>query len=95
MDGSRVWPRTALGGKPAVYVSRNGGKSWRRQDQGLPRTQAWFTVLRQAMCADNAARLGLYFGTTQGEIWASSDEGDSWRCIARHLPEIYSVTHAL
>jgi len=94
MDGSSVWPRTALGGKPAVYVSRNGGKSWRRQDQGLPRTQAWFTVLRQAMCADSAARLGLYFGTTQGEVWASSDEGGSWRCIVRHLPEIYSVTHA-
>ena len=41
-----------------------------------------------------AARLGLYFGTTQGEVWASIDEGESWRCIARHLPEIYSVTHA-
>ena len=94
MDGSSVWPRTALGGKPAVYVSRNGGKSWRRQDQGLPRTQAWFTVLRQAMCADQAARLGLYFGTTQGEVWASGNEGESWRCIARHLPEIYSVACA-
>jgi len=52
------------------------------------------TVLRQAMCADEAPRLGLYFGTTHGEVWASTDEGDSWRCIARHLPEIYSLTHA-
>jgi len=94
MDGSSVWPRTALGGKPAVYVSRNAGKSWRRQDKGLPRAQAWFTVLRQAMCADDGARLGLYFGTTQGEVWASGNEGAAWRCIARHLPEIYSVTHA-
>lgn len=94
MDGSSVWPRTSLHGKPAAYVSRNGGKSWHRQDKGLPRAQAWFTVLRQAMCADDAARLGLYFGTTQGEVWASGNEGDSWRCIARHLPEIYSVTYA-
>jgi photosystem II stability/assembly factor-like uncharacterized protein len=95
MDGSKVWPRTAIDGKPAVYRSRNGGRSWQRLDRGLPRKQAWFTVLRQAMCADEALRLGLYFGTTHGEMWASSDAGDSWRCIARHLPEIYSVTHAI
>jgi photosystem II stability/assembly factor-like uncharacterized protein len=94
MDGTSVWPRTAVGGKPAVYVTRNAGKSWKRLDQGLPRAQAWFTVLRQAMCSDHAARTGLYFGTTAGEVWASTDEGARWRCIARHLPEIYSVTWA-
>ena len=94
MDGSSVWPRTSIGGRPAGYRSRNGGRSWQRQDRGLPRKQAWMTVLRQAMCADDATRCGLYFGTTQGEVWASSDEGASWRCIARHLPEIYSLTHA-
>ena len=94
MDGSKVWPRTAIDGKPAVYRSRNGGRSWQRQDRGLPRSQAWFTVLRQAMCSDDAARLGLYFGTTQGEVWASASEGESWRCLVRNLPEIYSVTHA-
>jgi photosystem II stability/assembly factor-like uncharacterized protein len=95
MDGSKVWPRTAIDGKPAVYRSRNGGRSWQRLDRGLPRKQAWFTVLRQAMCADEASRLGLYFGTTHGEVWASSNAGDGWRCIARHLPEIYSLTHAV
>lgn len=94
MDGSTVWPRTALDGKPAVYCSSNAGQSWRRLDRGLPRAQAWFTVLRQAMCADAEARLGLYFGTTQGEVWASANEGETWRCIARHVPEIYSLTHA-
>ncbi len=95
MDGTQVWPRVSPGGKPAVYRTANAGKSWRRLDKGLPRRQGWFTVLRQAMCADDRAdRLGLYFGTTAGEVWASPDEGGSWRCIARHLPEIFSVTHA-
>ena len=28
MDGSSVWPRVSPGGKPAVYRSVNGGKSW-------------------------------------------------------------------
>jgi hypothetical protein len=95
MDGSTVWPRTSPGGKPAVYRSGNAGKTWQRLDKGLPPTHAWFTVLRQAMCADQEPRVGLYFGTTQGEIWASTNEGDSWRCLVRNLPEIYSVTHAI
>jgi len=51
-------------------------------------------VLRQAMCADTRERPGVYFGTTGGEVWASTNSGDSWRCVARHLPEIYSVSHA-
>ncbi|HPF26857.1 MAG TPA: hypothetical protein P5528_15055 [Steroidobacteraceae bacterium] len=93
MDGTSVWPRTSVGGKPAVYITRNGGKSWQRQAAGLPQSQAWFTVLRQAMCSDQRASTGLYFGTTAGEVWTSR-AGERWRCIARHLPEIYSVTYA-
>ena len=91
MDGGTVWPRTSPGGKPAAYVSRNSGKTWRRQDSGLPRSQGWFTVKRQAMSADAHDPVGVYFGTTSGEIWASADEGGNWVCIARHLPEIYAV----
>jgi photosystem II stability/assembly factor-like uncharacterized protein len=94
MDGQSVWPRTAIDGKPAVYATRNGGKSWKRLDHGLPKSQAWLTVLRQAMCADGQRPLGIYFGTTGGEVWASRKDGESWRCIASHLPEIYSVTYA-
>ncbi len=94
MDGGTVWPRTSIGGKPAVYATRDGGASWRRLDRGLPRSRAWFTVLRQAMCADSHERAGLYFGTTGGEVWAGSNGGESWRCLARHLPEIYSLSHA-
>jgi hypothetical protein len=94
MDGTAVWPRTAVGGKPAVYVTGNAGKTWRRQDSGLPRSQAWFTVFRQAMCADANPRIGLYFGTTGGDVWGSTNAGESWRCLARHLPQIFSVTHA-
>jgi photosystem II stability/assembly factor-like uncharacterized protein len=96
MDGTEVWPRTSPGGKPAVYATANGGRTWRRLDRGLPDKQGWFTVLRQAMCADaDAKKLGLYFGTTAGEVWASRNEGDSWSCIARFLPQVFSVTAGL
>ncbi len=94
MDGGGVWPRTSPGGKPAVFVSQNGGKSWKRQAKGMPKANAWWTVKRQAMCADFHEPVGLYFGTTSGEIWASRKEGSRWKCIARHLPEIYAVEPA-
>ena len=95
MDGQTVWPRTSPDGKPAVYGTRNGGKTWKRLDAGLPDSQAWWTVKRQAMCADSADAVGLYFGTTSGELWASRDQGERWTCIARHLPEIYAVEAAV
>ena len=91
MDGTQVWPRTSPGGKPAVYGTHNGGKTWQRLDTGLPKQQAWWTVKRQAMCSDTRDSVGLYFGTTSGELWASRDEGKRWTCIARNLPEIYAV----
>lgn len=94
MDGQTVWPRTSPDGKPAAFVTRNGGKTWQRLDSGLPRNQAWWTVKRQAMTADAQQPVGLYFGTTSGELWMSRDEGKRWVCIARNLPEIYAVEAA-
>jgi hypothetical protein len=94
MDGSTVWPRVSPDGVPAAYVTRNGGKTWQRLDSGLPQKQAWWTVKRQAMTGDGQDPVGLYFGTTSGELWASRDAGRKWTCIARHLPEIYAVEAA-
>lgn len=94
MDGTQVWPRTSPGGKPAVYATRNAGKTWKRLHEGLPRRDAWLTVFRQAMTADAHDPVGLYFGTTCGEVWASVNEGAKWNCIARHLPQIYAVESA-
>jgi photosystem II stability/assembly factor-like uncharacterized protein len=94
MDGTTVWPRTSPDGKPAVYVTRNAGKKWTRLDGGLPRTHAYLTVKRQAMTADRHDPVGLYFGTTNGEVWASRDEGRNWTCIARHLPHVFAIEAA-
>ena len=93
MDGTDVWPRTSPDGRPATYVTRDGGRSWARQDTGLPE-RGWLTVKRQAMTVDALTPTGVYFGTTGGEVWASPDEGAGWQPLVRHLPEIYSVEHA-
>lgn len=93
MDGTQVWPRVSPQGKPAVYRTENGGKTWKRFDQGLPQEQAWFTVKRQAMVSDLEKKSpGLYFGTTSGELWGSVDGGESWKCLVSHLPHIYAVS---
>ncbi len=94
MDGSSVWPRVSPGGKPAVYRSVNGGKTWQRHATGLPSTQAWLTVKRQAMTADTGEPVGVFFGTSSGEVWGSRDEGRTWKCLAAHLPHIYAVEAA-
>jgi hypothetical protein len=91
MDGTSVWPRTSRDGRPAVYATYSGGRKWKRLDDGLPAKQAWWTVKRQAMTADMQDPVGLYFGTTSGELWMGRREGRKWVCIAKHLPEIYSV----
>jgi len=91
MDGTDVWPRTSPQGKPAAYISRDGGNSWKRQAKGFPKSDAYFTVKRQAMTLDDFDPVGLYIGTSGGEVWASADEGASWDCIVRYLPEIYSL----
>jgi hypothetical protein len=46
------------------------------------------------MAADARDPVGLYFGTTSGELWASGDEGERWSRVAEHLPEIYAVEAA-
>jgi len=91
MDGTDIWPRTSPGGKPAVYVTHNRGASWARQDAGFPRDHAYYTVKRQAMTSDGADPLGLYLGTTGGQVWASRDEGQSWSKLYEGLPEILAV----
>jgi hypothetical protein len=48
-------------------------------------------VLRQALATDRHDPAGVYFGTNGGQLYASADEGESWSCLAEHLPPIYSV----
>lgn len=90
MDGTDVWPRTSPGGRPAAWITRDDGRTWQRQANGFP-DRGWFTIKRQGMAVDTANPIGLYLGTTSGEVWATTDEGASWRQIAAHLPEIYAL----
>jgi photosystem II stability/assembly factor-like uncharacterized protein len=78
-------------GKAAVWRTRDGGGTWQAMRHGLPQRNVFFGVLRQAMATDRLEPAGVYFGTNSGALFASTDEGDSWTCIAEHLPMICSV----
>ena len=87
--------RTMPDGHAAVWRTRDAGSSWQRLDHGLPQENAHVGVLREAMAIDSDDAPGLYFGTSTGQLFASTDEGDSWNEIASYLPSISSVEVAL
>jgi photosystem II stability/assembly factor-like uncharacterized protein len=78
-------------GKLRVYRSRTGGEDWEALTKGLPQEHCYVNVLRDAMAVDAADPCGIYFGTTGGQVYASSDGGDSWAPIVRDLPAVLSV----
>jgi hypothetical protein len=78
-------------GKCRVYRSDDAGATWTAPSEGLPDTPYYPAVLRDAMCADTADPAGIYFGTRSGEVYASADDGDSWRQVAAHLPDVLCV----
>jgi photosystem II stability/assembly factor-like uncharacterized protein len=87
--------RTTPGGSVRVWETRDAGTTWAPRGNGLPDSDAWLTVLREAFdTAREGPSLELYFGATSGDLYGSADAGASWRRIADHLPPVYSVRSA-
>ena len=78
-------------GKLRVYRSRSGGNGWEALTDGLPQQDCYVNVLRDAMAVDRLDECGVYFGTTGGQVYVSSDSGDHWRAIVHDLPAVLSV----
>jgi hypothetical protein len=80
-----------IAGKLQVYRSRTGGNEWEPLTKGLPQSNCYVNVLRDAMAVDSLDSCGVYFGTTGGQVYASPDAGDSWAPIVHDLPAVMSV----
>jgi photosystem II stability/assembly factor-like uncharacterized protein len=78
-------------GKLRVYRSRTGGNEWEALTNGLPQSDCYVNVLRDAMAVDSLDSCGIYFGTTGGQVYGSADAGDTWQAIRRDLPAVLSV----
>jgi photosystem II stability/assembly factor-like uncharacterized protein len=80
-----------IDGKLQVYRSRTGGNEWEPLTKGLPQENCYVNVLRDAMSVDTLDDCGIYFGTTGGQVYASTNGGDSWSTIVHDLPAVLSV----
>ncbi|MGB7874612.1 MAG: hypothetical protein WBL25_09535 [Anaerolineales bacterium] len=78
-------------GKLRVYRSRTGGNEWEALTNGLPQSDCYVNVLRDAMSTDSLDPCGVYFGTTGGQVYVSADAGDNWSPIVHDLPAVLSV----
>lgn len=89
-DGERIPPK----GEARVWRSDDAGSSWRASSAGLP-DHFYAAVMRDAMTTDQADPAGIYLGARDGSVFASTDDGDTWAEIARHLPDVLSVRAAV
>ncbi len=78
-------------GKLRVYRSRAGGNEWEGLTKGLPQQDCYVNIMRDAMAVDTLDPCGVYFGTTGGQVYGSSNSGDSWAPLVRDLPPVLSV----
>ena len=74
-----------------VYRSQDRGASWAATRQGLPTEPEYVGVLRDALTVDALEPAGVYFGTTQGDLFYSRDAGDTWQRLPGRLPRITAV----
>jgi photosystem II stability/assembly factor-like uncharacterized protein len=87
--------RFPVAGRCRVFRSRDAGAHWQELGKGLPEDGFWSAVMRDAMCVDDAEPTGIYFGSRDGTVFGSSDEGETWQTIAEHLPDVLCVRAAL
>ncbi|HXW18497.1 MAG TPA: hypothetical protein VEJ39_09345 [Candidatus Acidoferrales bacterium] len=80
-----------IDGKLRVFRSRTGGNDWEPLTNGLPQSNCFVNVLRDAMAVDSLDSCGIYFGTTGGQVYVSANGGDNWTPIVHDLPSVLSV----
>jgi hypothetical protein len=79
------------GGRAAVYRRPLGGDGpFVRCVEGLPE---WFPTNIDTFCLAASGSLAA-FGTDDGSVFLSEDEGRTWRALAEGLPRVRCVTFA-
>lgn len=92
--GAYATPDTWATGSSNSSVSRtrDGGNHWEYARGGFP---AEIKPSFEAGCLEGAGdACRVFLGTTDGEVWMSGDEGESWQRIASTLPPVSKCFHA-
>lgn len=76
----RTWGRRSGGPGSGVFVSRDGGDSWRRLARGLPEPP--LGKIAVAVAPSDPSRVYALIETGQrGSLWRSDDGGEAWRVV--------------
>ncbi|MXX48690.1 MAG: exo-alpha-sialidase [Chloroflexi bacterium] len=86
-DQSRM-PRD---GALAVFRTADAGETWERLSSGLPQSGFHQGIFRQALGQDGGDPLGLYMGSSGGQLYASNNGGESWTLIRSNLAPVTAV----
>lgn len=71
--------------KLTVCKTVDGGKNWQSKSKGLPDSNVFDLVLRHSFVRKNGV---LCFGTSNGNLYASHDDGESWKQVSSNLATV-------
>ena len=83
--------RYTCDGRMGVYRTTDAGKSWTLLKRGLPQKNVFTQVLRHGATTDNCEKAGVYFGTSGGTLYYSTNGGQAWQVLSANMPAILSV----
>jgi hypothetical protein len=80
-------PAAHVDGHANAYIFRSaGGAAWQKLGGGLPQP---LDYMAYALLTDPAAPGHLYAGLSNGDVWHTSDHGDSWQQLPFNLKGIH------
>ncbi|MDH4093038.1 MAG: glycosyl hydrolase [Cyclobacteriaceae bacterium] len=71
-----------------ICKTTNGGSSWASVNAGLPASYSFDLVLRQAF---DKSQKTLAFGTNNGNLYLSENDGESWQTISQNLATVNCI----
>jgi len=74
--------------KLSVYRTDDAGKNWTALRNGLPQEAAFDLVLRHAFAKQSKV---LAFGTNNGNLYVSNNEGEEWQILSQSLSAVRVV----
>lgn len=76
----KTWGRTSGGPAGGVFISRDGGTTWRKATRGLPAPPLGKIAVAIAPSLPNRMYALIETGD-RGSLWRSDDGGESWRVV--------------
>lgn len=86
-----IHTRSMVDGRMRVYRRRFADPNWHPLATGLPTEPKSTGVLRDALAVDTLEPAGVYMGTTQGELFYSTDAGDHWARLPGQFERITAL----